>query len=148
MQLNDGFDDDLGQPTRFTVRDAADGYVRVPRMPAAQLISSQAIDIEELASSPTRWNDDPASEQTFGLIARKETDALYLELMDFDPRLTLDRVARKGDSSHLPSRSAAISATQILVQRAAIDLDVAADEFEALEPRLRDGRPMLQIAIL
>lgn len=146
MQLNDGVDDDLGQPTRFTVRDAEDGFVWVPRMPPAQLVSSQAVDIGELASSPTRWNDDPASEQTFGLISKKETDALYLELMHFDPRLTLDRVARKGDFSHLPSRSAAISATQILVQKAALDLDVASDEFEALEPRLRDGKPMLQIA--
>lgn len=92
------------------------------------------------------WNVDPASQQTFGLIAKKETDALYLELTEFDPRLTLDRVARKGNFSHLPTRSAAISATQILVQKAALDLDVASDEFEALEPRLRDGKPMLQIA--
>jgi hypothetical protein len=88
----------------------------------------------------------PGSEETFGLIARKETDALYLEILDFDPRLTLDRVARRGDSSHLPTRAAAISATQILVQLAALNLDVSSDEFEALEPRLRNGRPMLQIA--
>jgi len=146
MQLNDGADDDVGQPMRFTVRDAEDGHVRVPRMPSTQLLSSQAIDISELTGSPTRWNDDPSSEQTFGLISKKETDALYLELMTFDPRLTLNRVARKGEFSHLPSRSAAISATQILVQKAALDLDVAPDEFEALEPRLRDGQPMLQIA--
>ena len=146
MQLNDGADDDVGQPMRFTVRDAEDGHVRVPHMPSTQLLSSQAIDIAELTGSPTRWNDDPSSEQTFGLISKKETDALYLELMAFDPRLTLHRVARRGEFSHLPSRSAAISATQILVQKAALDLDVAPDEFEALEPRLRDGKPMLQIA--
>lgn len=40
MQLNDGVDDDLGQPTRFTVRDAEDGNVRVPGMPSTQLLSS------------------------------------------------------------------------------------------------------------
>ena len=34
----------------------------------------------------------------------------------------------------------------LLVQKAAIELDVAPDEFEALEPRLRGGRPVLQIA--
>lgn len=146
MQLNDGVDDDLGQPTRFTVRDAEDTNVRVPRMASTQLLSSQAIDVGELAASRTRWNDDPASERTFGLIAKKETDALYLELMAFDSRLSLDRVARKGEFSHLPTRAAAISATQILVQKAALDLDVASDEFEALEPRLREGKPMLQIA--
>jgi hypothetical protein len=33
-----------------------------------------------------------------------------------------------------------------LVQRAALELDVAPEEYEALEPRLRSGRPMLQIA--
>jgi hypothetical protein len=66
--------------------------------------------------------------------------------MEFDPRLTLDRVAREGSFSHLSTRAAAISATQILVQKAALDLDVASDEFEALEPRLRNGKPMLQIA--
>jgi hypothetical protein len=93
-----------------------------------------------------RWVATPGSERSFGLISKKETDALYLELLAFDNRLTLDRVARKGDFSHLPTRSAAISATQILVQKAALDLDVASDEFEALEPRLRDGKPMLQIA--
>jgi hypothetical protein len=36
--------------------------------------------------------------------------------------------------------------THLLVQKAALELDVAPDEFEALEPRLRHGRPMLQIA--
>jgi len=96
--------------------------------------------------SPSRWTERPNTERTFGLIAKKETDALYLELLAFDERLTLDRVARKGEFSHLPTRSAAISATQILVQKAALDLDVASDEFEALEPRLREGKAMLQIA--
>lgn len=146
MQLNDGVDDDTGQPSRFTVREAEDGLVRIPRSASTTLSSDQAIDIDELAAATSRWTEKPNTERTFGLIAKKETDALYLELLDFDGRLTLDRVARKGDFSHLPTRSAAISATQILVQRAALDLDVASDEFEALEPRLRDGKPMLQIA--
>ncbi|CAH2396696.1 hypothetical protein MES5069_1430010 [Mesorhizobium escarrei] len=67
-------------------------------------------------------------------------------MREFDPRLTLNCVARRGVFSHLPTRAAAISATQILVQRAALELDVSSDEFEALEPRLRGGKPMLQIA--
>ncbi|WP_442579095.1 DEAD/DEAH box helicase [Mesorhizobium sp. ASY16-5R] len=146
MQLNDGADNDTGQPTRFTVREAEDGHVRIPRAASTTLPNDQAIDIDELAASSSRWTEKPNTERTFGLIAKKETDALYLELLAFDERLTLDRVARKGDDSHLPTRSAAISATQILVQKAALDLDVASDEFEALEPRLRKGKPMLQIA--
>lgn len=146
MQLNDGVDDDLGQPLRFTVSEAQDQVVWVPRLPAAKLTSSQAISVEELGKSTGRWIIAPNSTQSFGLIAKKETDALYLELREFDARLTLDRVARRGAFSHLPTRAAAISATQILVQKAALDLDVSPDEFEALEPRLRGGKPMLQIA--
>src|SRR5205823_6491853 len=53
---------------------------------------------------------------------------------------------RRGVSSHLPTRAAAISATHILIHKAALELDVSSDEFEALEPRLRSGHPMLQIA--
>lgn len=146
MQLNDGADDDTGQPSRFTVRDAEDGRVFIPRAPSGALPNDQAIDIAELAASSSRWTEVPNTERTFGLIAKKETDALYLEMLEFDERLTLDRVARKGDDSHLPTRAAAISATQIIVQKAALDLDVSSDEFEALEPRLRKGKPMLQIA--
>lgn len=146
MQLNDGADDDTGMPSRFTVREAEDGRVYIPRAPSGVLPNDQAIDLAELAASSSRWTEVPNTERTFGLIAKKETDALYLEMLDFDERLTLNRVARKGDDSHLPTRAAAISATQILVQKAALDLDVSSDEFEALEPRLRKGKPMLQIA--
>jgi hypothetical protein len=146
MQLNDGPDED-GKATRFTTRDVEDAGVRVPRMKVSPLVSGQAIVTDELSRPGAgRWTSNGATERTFGLISRKETDALYLELMHFDPRLTLDRVARRGENSHLPTRAAAISATQILVQKAALDLDVSSDEFEALEPRLRDARPMLQIA--
>jgi hypothetical protein len=146
MQLNDGIDDELGQPSRFTIREAADAGVWVPGASTTGIAGEQAIIVDELSAEPTRWAPKPDTERTLGLIAKKETDALYLELLNFDQRLTLDRVARKGDFCHLPTRAAAISATQILVQKAALYLDVASDEFEALEPRLRKGKPMLQIA--
>jgi DEAD/DEAH box helicase/Helicase conserved C-terminal domain len=150
MQLNDGPDDELSQaPSRFTVANALDFAVPLPpTRDVATLSGEQGIDSAFLppAGNQTRWRIVPESEETFGLIAAKETDALYLEILDFDRRLTLDRVARRGPFSHLPTRAAAISATQILVQRAALELDVSSDEFEALEPRLRSGRPMLQIA--
>ena len=146
MRLNDGTDNETGQPNRFTMREAEDGRVLIPQAPSSALQNDQAIDIAELAASSSRWTEVPNTERTFGLIAKKETDALYLEMLEFDERLTLNRVARKGDDSHLPTRAAAISATQILVQKAALDLDVSSDEFEALEPRLRKGKPMLQIA--
>lgn len=146
MQLNDGADDDAGMPAGFTIREAEDLNVYVPGLPNTSLLLNQAIDVDELAAKASRFVGMPGTEKTFGLIAKKETDALYLELLEFDERLNLNHVARKGDFCHLPTRAAAISATQILVQKAALDLDVASDEFEALEPRLRGGKPMLQIA--
>jgi C-5 cytosine-specific DNA methylase len=39
-----------------------------------------------------------------------------------------------------------ISATQLLIQRAALELDIAPEEFEPLEPRVRRGLPLLQVA--
>jgi hypothetical protein len=148
MQLNDGPDGEEGTaPLRFSVVEATDQAVRVPGSRfATTLESSQAIDTQFLNPGDARWSITPGSEQQIGIISIKETDALYLELTAFDPRLTLDLVARRGVGSHLPTRAAAISATQILVQKAALDLDVSSEEFEALEPRLRDGRPMLQVA--
>ena len=149
MQLNDGPDDNQGAMTRFTILETSDRAVPLPpSRQVAAIEGAQAIDAEILRSpaAQTRWASDSNTLETFGLIATKETDALYLEMLNFDHRLTLDRVARKGQFAHLPTRAAAISATQILVQRAALDLDVSSAEFEALEPRLRDGRPMLQIA--
>ena len=149
MQLNDGPDDDQNGMIRFATMETTDLAVPIPPTgEIAEINSPQAIDAEYLRNptNQARWGVTPNSGETFGLIARKETHALYLEMLDFDSRLTLDKVARRGDFSHLPTRAAAISATQILVQRAALDLDVSSDEFEALEPRLRDGRPMLQIA--
>ena len=94
----------------------------------------------------SRWKEIQDSEPRFGLVARKETDALYLEMREFDRRLSVDMVAKRGPVSGVGARAAAISATHLLVQKAALALDVAPDEFEALEPRLRANRPMLQIA--
>ncbi len=55
-------------------------------------------------------------------------------------------IARYGEYMNLPTRAAAISATQILTHKAALYLDVSPDEFEMLEPRLHLGKPRLQIA--
>lgn len=149
MQLNDGPPNELWEETRFSTTEAEDHSVPVPPTRfTAEINGVQAIDTAYLRSSnrSVRWGIVPDTEKSFGLIAKKETDALYLEMLSFDQRLTLDRVARKGEFKHLPTRAAAISATQILVLRAALNLDVSPDEFEALEPRLRNGKPMLQIA--
>ncbi|MEC4723429.1 DEAD/DEAH box helicase [Noviherbaspirillum sp. CPCC 100848] len=148
MQLNDGVSDDDGDGIKYVVNEMMDKEVPLPRggRPVPLQGMPQAIAPEFLGNGGGRWDMTGGGRANFGLIARKKTDAIYLELQNFDARLTLDLVARKGGRSHLPSRAAAISATHILVQKAALELDVSADEFEALEPRLRSGRPMLQIA--
>jgi hypothetical protein len=69
-----------------------------------------------------------------------------VEAARFNERLNIDLVAKSGERTHIAARAAAISATHLLVQKAALKLDVAPDEFEALEPRLRHDRPVLQIA--
>lgn len=147
MQLNDGSADENGAGRLFNISEAVDLKVKVPgQYRPLPLDGVQAIDQAVLGGRGARWDVIPGTSQAFGLVAKKKTDALYLELKSFDSRLSLDRVARIGDHSHLPTRAAAISATQIIVQKCALELDVAAEEFEALEPRLRSGRPILQIA--
>jgi hypothetical protein len=150
MQLNDGASLQDHEEERFVVEQGVDRYYfrsQAERVEGTdgpyEAIETHFLDKDRNRS---RWKINSGSRLQFGLIARKKTDALYLELHNFDPRLSLDCVTRRGKYAHLPTRAAAISATQILVQRAALELDVSADEFEALEPRLRAGKPILQIA--
>lgn len=150
MHLNDGPQDENGDAQYFSVDHLTDAWVqRDYKFAKATALQMQAVEPAiSKANEPTRWKDCLGREAPFGLAARKETDALYIELTEFDPRLRLDLVAKQGGPAQSATavRAAAISATHLLVQRAALLLDVAPDEFEALEPRRRSGRPMLQIA--
>jgi hypothetical protein len=147
MQLNDGVPDPEGVGQRFRVDEVVDLRVPLPPSTSTQLDQFQAIESSLRENSRSgRWEVNGATGIQFGLISRKKTDALYLELSKFDSRLTLNCVARKGDFFNIATRAAAISATQILVQKSALVLDVSAEEFEMIEPRLRGGMPMLQIA--
>lgn len=144
MNLNSGVEDENGQARFFGADVVTDndvlGWKNVT-------LPEQAVDpgIERIAGNG-RWTLTAPVAMRFGLLARKETDALFLETTAFNRRLNLDLVARRGVRSRIGARSAAISATHLLVQKAALVLDVAPDEFEALEPRLRGDSPMLQIA--
>jgi hypothetical protein len=119
----------------------------VATFPRGIQLPTQAIDTSVSIKDKNRRflkTDDGIGQ--FGLFARKATDAIFVEAVRFNERLNIDLVAKAGDRTHIAARSAAISATHLLVQKAALELDVAPDEFEALEPRLRHGRPLLQIA--
>jgi len=144
MHLNDGVEDQEGNATLFNVDVVQDNRVSPRHRPNP--LPQQAIQSGRTEKQAARWTIEQADIGPFGLVARKETDAIYLESINWEPQLAVDLVAKRGDMSRISVRAAAISATQLLVQRAALELDVAPDEFEALEPRLRGQRPMLQIA--
>jgi Lhr-like helicase len=145
MHLNNGIEDAQGLAKFFTVDHVTDNEPCSWRRTTPLL--EQAIDSLVVRRPPApRWTVAQADDGPFGLMSRKETDAIYLEVTRFNPQLALDLVAKRGDRFQISARAAAISATHLLVQKAALELDVDPDEFEALEPRLRGGRPVLQIA--
>lgn len=145
MQLNDGRPNDLGEQELFEVEIMTDQDVAA--FPRGVQLEDQAIDTDvSIKDRSKRFQRTDDGIGQFGLFARKATDAVFVEAVRFNERLNIDLVAKSGDRTHIAARAAAISATHLLVQKAALELDVAPDEFEALEPRLRHGRPMLQIA--
>ena len=154
MQMNDGVANIEGEGEGFVIQEALDLKVMTPTGSKYAPIEGlpQAFESTWLKSArgskwgATRWGNHGDPMPPMGLISCKQTDSVLLELDHFDDRLNLTHVARRGEYENLPTRAAAISATQILMQRAALELDVSADEFEALEPRVRSGKPMLQIA--
>ncbi|RVA09375.1 helicase [Mesorhizobium sp. M7A.F.Ca.US.002.01.1.1] len=139
-------------PEGFVVGEVIQKNLKVQESPAAWVsrVPGQAILLDESAD-PNRWQraTDAAGAvleaSTVRLMSRKKTDSLYLLMEDVPPGLAFDRVGTR-EPYATSVRAAAISATQLLVQRAALELDLGPEEFEALEPRLRDGRPLLQIA--
>ncbi|ELQ6222667.1 DEAD/DEAH box helicase [Cronobacter turicensis] len=147
LRLNDGPINGEKEGERFTVDLVYDKKAPVPFSTYCPSIKDdQAIDSDWLEShNSPRW-ECRGKKSDFGLVSSKETESLHLELTKFDTRLNLNMVARYGEYMNLPTRAAAISATQILTHKAALYLDVSPDEFEMLEPRLHLGKPILQIA--
>ncbi|HCR2994140.1 TPA: DEAD/DEAH box helicase [Serratia marcescens] len=147
LRLNDGPINGEKEGERFTVNLATDQKVPIPLATYYSSIKgSQAIDSNWAGlRNNFRWRCT-GEKKKFGLVSSKETESLHIELTKFDARLNLDMVARYGKYMNLPTRAAAISATQILTHKAALYLDVSPDEFEMLEPRLHRGKPILQIA--
>jgi len=83
--------------------------------------------------------------QDVRLFSRKRTDAITIAMRSIAPGLSMDRLGpRTIEATNL--RAAAVSATHMIAQRAAFALDVDPEEFEPLEPRPRDGLPVIQIA--
>ncbi|WP_416355899.1 DEAD/DEAH box helicase [Aureimonas phyllosphaerae] len=89
------------------------------------------------------------------LASSKRTNALQISPQRVNAALRIRDIDASPFGERQPEltsvRAAAISATQIVVNRAALDLDVAPEEFEILSPRSAAGsdgtmKPFLQIA--
>ncbi|NVE89254.1 DEAD/DEAH box helicase [Vreelandella titanicae] len=109
-------------------------------------ISNQLIDEDQLRYK-SNWQEPPegSEPEQVRLYSKKKTDAVSLGMIKIAPGLDLHKIGTR-DRAHTKIRAAALSATHMLVQRAALELDIAPEEFEVLEPRSRGGQPYLQIA--
>ncbi|MEQ5840444.1 DEAD/DEAH box helicase [Paraburkholderia acidicola] len=146
LRLNDGQVDDSGIAQPFHVVPVAEHRVPAPgnrkwTLPGQYLAADSfgSLSAKRLAS-----RDQSFAEEEVRLMARKKTDAVYLTPTNVSVALDLGRIGR--DFYHTSIRASLVSATHLLMQRAALELDIAPEEFEPLEPRLRDGKPLLQIA--
>lgn len=124
--------------TRIPVSDAPG--VRLDRLAHQGIVADEAL-------SRDRYIEEADSHGPIaaGLFSRRRTDALAITMEKTQPGLALGRLGpRLQENTSI--RAAALTATHLIVQRAAIELDIAPEEFETLEPILRKGRPVLQIA--
>jgi hypothetical protein len=141
-----------GVPEGYVVTQAAQKSLIVREQPPAWVwrLDNQAV-LLDVTDDARAWeravdaNQIPVPPERVRLMSRKKTDSLYVVMDQIPPGLAFDRVGSR--APHATSvRAAAISATQLIIQRAALDMDIGPEEFESLEPRLRDHKPLLQIA--
>lgn len=147
IRMNDGPPPDAANLLGgFSVQKARQNSVFTPRGMGLRgpALESQYV-LPEVVSQTDRWTAAPEDpDEGVRLLSTKPTEALYLELRTIPAGLRLGSLGRTPNRAAV--RSAAISATQLVLQRAALELDIDPDEFEALEPRVRNGLPLLQIA--
>ncbi|KPH05039.1 DEAD/DEAH box helicase [Rhizobium acidisoli] len=152
IRRNDGPVNVNGGGDGFVVREAVQRSVLLRETPPklwGNNLKFQFVVPDELTNtgkwSPPDHGGLPAVDETVRLMSRKRTDSFYMSMRTVPPLLAYDRLG--GRSVYKTSmRAAAVSATQLLLQRAALELDIGPEEFETLEPRLRGGLPLLQIA--
>lgn len=108
-------------------------------------LSNQTIDTELLKGNYWQAPPEGSEPEQVRLYSKKKTDAISLGMIKIASGLDLHKLGTR-EREHTKIRSAALSATHMLVQRAALAMDIAPEEFEVLEPRLREGHPYLQIA--
>ncbi len=153
VRRNAGTVDDTGASQGFSIVEAVQRNVPIQEKPAVirlQPIEHQFVDPDFLPGAygwqkATDPSGAPFEPEAVRLMSKKKTDSLYLAMAEIPPGLAPDRAGKR--ERHATSvRAAALSATQLVAQRAALALDIGPEEFEALEPRLRNGKPLIQIA--
>jgi hypothetical protein len=140
-----------GLPTGFVISQAIQKHIKVQQKPPVWIAALKDQAVLDESIEGVRWErardvqGAALPPERVQLMSRKQTDSLYLTMRRIPAGLAFDRAG-----SRLPTstsvRAAAISATQLVVQRAALEMDIGPEEFESLEPRLSRGRPLLQIA--
>ena len=149
LRLNEGPIGDDGRPTAYAAYHADQKWQPVKgRQGVGIRVRNQFITPTVYDEHPNRWArptnlSDRYDVDGIRLLSRKATDALYIAMQSVPEGLALNRLGRNRWQTSV--RAAAVSATQLVVQRAALELDIAPEEFEALEPRMRLGTPVLQI---
>lgn len=147
LRLNEGPVGPTGAAEGYTVKQFEQQRIWLPRGVSGRRfnIPNQYILPEATTDYPADWVAGEAGKETgILLMSRKPTEALYLGAQKIPKGLAIDCFARDTHRSSL--RAAAISATHLMIQRASLELDIAPDEFEVLEPRKRHGLPLLQMA--
>ncbi len=161
-KINTGPLDETGQPRGFAVEERVDRFaakwqdkVDDVRTRTAR-ITCQAVDPALVVDDAARWPSKGDPERVEGWLASsKTTNSLHITAVSMSSLLRLGEVdtassATGRDAERTSVRAAAVSATQIMLLRAALELDVSPEEFDALPPRVQgrgfDARPFLQIA--
>ncbi|WP_456022939.1 DEAD/DEAH box helicase [Pseudomonas protegens] len=148
IRRNDGPIGDSGEPEGFLIQNTVQRKLKVLNTPPiwASNLKHQFI-LKDLATNPKIWDIAlyARPSETVRLMSRKRTDSFYIGMSEVPKLLAFDRIGER--SIYRTSvRAAAVSATQLIIQRASLEMDIGPEEFETLEPRLRNGKPLLQIA--
>ncbi|MBY5351292.1 DEAD/DEAH box helicase [Rhizobium leguminosarum] len=157
--VNPGQRDDIGF-TGYQLQEAVDQDAKriswwTNTKPVVKL-SGQAISADVIAEDQgVRYRADEGIISTW-LASTKITNSLQISPVRLNPHLRLLDMdvglsANRREPTRTSVRAAAISATEILVQRAALDLDIAPEEFDSLAPNIMvtatgERLPYLQIS--
>ncbi|TAY88093.1 DEAD/DEAH box helicase [Rhizobium leguminosarum] len=130
--------------TGFMLQEAIDQHAKqilwwTKTKPVVKL-SRQAISSDVIAEDKDgRYRADENVISTW-LASTKVTNSLQISPVRMNPNLRLldmdIGLSTRREQSRTSVRAAAISATEILIQRAALDLDIAPEEFDALAPNI------------